>query len=99
MELVRAETAALGAEGVVIIETDFAITEMKSPRREACLEWQKTGHLVPFVVGVDEAFSQNHIATAFAKDRKVLLGAEPDTVEEVRVTRQLTRMKFRISAR
>ena len=37
MEFVRAETAALGAEDVVIIENDFAITEMKSPRREACL--------------------------------------------------------------
>ena len=91
--------STLGAEDVVIIENDFAITEMKSRRREACLEWQKTGHLVPFVVGVDEAFSQNHIAAAFAKDCQVLSGARPDIVEKVRVTRQLTRMKFRISAR
>ena len=78
---------SLGAEDVVIIENDFAITEMKSPRREACLEWQKTGHLVPFVVGVDEAFSQNHIAAAFAKDCQVLSGVRPDIVEKVRVTR------------
>ena len=57
MEFMSAEKATLGTESMVIIEADFTITEMKSPVGEGGFQRQNTGHLMPFVVGIDDALA------------------------------------------
>src|SRR5258707_15779563 len=87
VELVAAKTRPFGAERARSEQSRDAVPEMSAAIGKARRERQQPGHAMRLALTVGQRFAQDHVATAFAKNRAARVSSSTQPAEEVRRTR------------
>ena len=78
---------------------NFPIAEVTLAGLKRSFQWQKTQHFMAGAIGIDHAFAECHVATAFAINQLAAIRRGQDAVPESICRCQLSSMKLGITAR